>query len=152
MDLKKSNMIIMNNALIHHERMRDNDIVDVLLRDYDDFLNEETNDFNFERNKRKTEVCKLYNNLLEVLSNEQKVPFTPVEHINYQYQALLEETLATKEAVEDMAFKKTGKDVMLDRRSVTVSDKLDNELQNEKNRNMEMGIKNKIIVKEMKNQ
>ena len=150
-DLKLSNTIIMTNILVHHERLKNKDIADVLLDDYDDFINGESNEFNFDRNKKKTEVCKLYNNLLEVLSNEQKVPFTPVEHINYQYQALLEETLATKEAVEDMAFKKTGKDVMLDRRSVTVSDKLDNELQNEKNRNMEMGIKNKIIVKEMKN-
>ena len=152
LDLKLSNSIIMTNILIHHERLKNRDIADVLLDDYEDFINGESNDFNFDRNKKKTEVCKLYNNLLEVLSNEQKVPFTPVEHINYQYQTLLEDTLATKEAVEGMAFKKTGKDVMLDHRSVAVSDKLDNELQLEKNRNREMGIKDKIIVKEMKNQ
>jgi hypothetical protein len=151
MDLKKSNMIIMNNALFHHERMRDNDIVAVLLRDYDDLLNEETNDFNFERNKRKTEVCKLYNNLLEVLSNEQHIPFIPVEHINFQYQTLLEDTLSTKEAVEDIAFNKTGRDVMMDPKSVSVADRLDNELKKEKARTIEMGIKDKIIVKEMKN-
>jgi hypothetical protein len=111
----------------------------------------EANEFNFERNKRKTEVGKLYNNLLEILSREQKIPFVPIEHINYQYEELLEDTISTKDAVERMAFKKTGYDIMMDDRSVMVSDKLDNELQKEKAKNREMGINQKILTKEMKN-
>ena len=151
LDLKRSNSILIMNSILHNDRLAREDLIQVLQIDYDDFLMGEANEFNFERNKRKTEVGKLYNNLLEVLSREQKVPFVPIEHINYQYQELLEDTISTKEAVERMAFKKTGHDIMMDERSAMVSDKLDNELQKEKTRNMEMGIREKVLTKEMKN-
>ena len=124
----------------------------MLKEDYEDFLTGEENTFNFDRNKQKTEVCKLYNNLLEVLSNEQKSPFVPVEHINFPYQTLIEETIATKDAVENIAHKKTGTDIMLDSKSVAVSDKLNLELEKEKTRKREMGIKDKILVRKMKNE
>ena len=152
LDLKKSNTILLTSLLIHHEKVKNNDIIKVLKEDYEDFLTGEENSFNFDRNKQKTEVCKLYNNLLEVLSNEQKSPFVPVEHINFPYQTLIEETIATKDAVESIAHKKTGTDIMLDSKSVAVSDKLDRELEKEKTRNREMGIKDKILVRKMKNE
>ena len=143
---------MLTNLLVHRERVRSNDIIKVLENDYDDFLVGEENTFNFDRNKQKTEVCKLYNNLLEVLSNEQKSPFIPVEHINFPYQTFLEETISTKEALEKIAHKKTGTDIMLNPKSVAVSDKLDRELTKEKARNLEMGIKDKILVRKMKNE
>ena len=152
LDLKKSNTILLTSLLIHHEKVKNNDIIKVLKEDYEDFLTGEENTFNFDRNKQKTEVCKLYNNLLEVLSNEQKSPFVPVEHINFPYQTLIEETIATKDAVENIAHKKTGTDIMLDSKSVAVSDKLNLELEKEKTRKREMGIKDKILVRKMKNE
>ena len=151
LDLKRSNSILIMNSILHNDRLNRDDLIAVLQVDYDDFLMGEANEFNFERNKRKTEVGKLYNNLLEILSREQKIPFVPIEHINYQYEELLEDTISTKDAVERMAFKKTGYDIMMDDRSVMVSDKLDNELQKEKAKNREMGINQKILKKEMKN-
>ena len=151
-DLKKANTILMTNSIIHHERLNDKDILRTLQDDYDDFLKGEENSFNFDRNKNKTEVCKLYNNLVEILSNEQGIEFTPLEHINYQYQELLEETLYTKEAVEKVTFNKTGQDVMLEPKSVMVSDKLNNELQKEKVRNSELGLNSRILVRKMKNE
>ena len=150
LDLKISNSILLTNLLIHRERMKSG-IVKTLEEDYDDYLQGETNIFNFDRNKQKTEVCKLYNNLLEVLCNEQKAPFEPVSHINYQYQKLLEETIATKEAVEKKTFEKTGNDIMMTPKSIAVSDKLDNELSKEKQKNREMGIKDKVLERKMKN-
>ncbi len=150
--MKKSNTILLNNILIHHERVIEDDIIKTLRNDYDDFLEGEENEFNFERNRQKTEVCKLYNNLLEVLSREQKAPYEPVEHINFPYQTLLEETIATKNAVENIAHKKTGVDIMLEDKSVMVSDKLNNELEKEKTKNREMGIKDKILVRKMQNE
>ena len=152
LDLKKSNTILLNNILIHHERVIEDDIIKTLRNDYDDFLEGEENEFNFERNRQKTEVCKLYNNLLEVLSREQKAPYEPVEHINFPYQTLLEETIATKSAVENIAHKKTGVDIMLEDKSIMVSDKLNNELEKEKTKNREMGIKDKILVRKMQNE
>ena len=38
--------------------------------------------------------------------------FYPIEHINYQYQELLEETLLTKEAVEDITTIHPGASVL----------------------------------------
>ena len=149
-DLKISNSILLTNLLIHRERMKSG-IVKTLEEDYDDYLQGETNNFNFDRNKQKTEVCKLYNNLLEVLCTEQKAPFEPVNHINYQYQKLLEETIATKEAVERKTFEKTGNDIMMTPKSIAVSDKLDNELTKEKQKNREMGVKDKVLERKMKN-
>lgn len=150
LDLRISNSILLTNALVHRERMKSG-IIKTLEEDYDDYLLGETNNFNFDRNKQKTEVCKLYNNLLEVLCNEQKINFEPVNHINYQYQKLLEDTISTKEAVEKKAFEKTGKDVMMTPKSVAVSDKLDNELKKEKQKNREMGVKEKVLERKMKN-
>ena len=151
LDLKIANTILATNMIIHRERMKKG-IIKTLEDDYEDFLIGEENSFNFDRNKQKTEVCKLYNNLLEVLCNEQKAPYTPVEHINYQYQSLLEDTISTKDAVERIAEKKTGNDIMMSPKSVAVSDKLDNELKKEKAKNKEMGIKDKILLRKMKNE
>ena len=151
LDLKMANTILATNLIVHRERMKKG-IIKTLEDDYEDFLIGEENTFNFDRNKQKTEVCKLYNNLLEVLCNEQKTLFTPVEHINYQYQTLLEDTIATKDAVERLAEKKTGNDIMMSPKSVAVSDKLDNELKKEKVKNEELGIKDKILVRKMKNE
>ena len=151
-DIKTSNTILLTKIIIHHERVKRDDIIQTLEDDYEDFLNGEQNVFNFDRNKQKTEVCKLYNNLLEVLSTEQKSPYVPIEHINFPYQTLLEETIATKDAVERIAHKKTGTDIMLEDKSVMVSDKLNNELEKEKAKNREMGIQDKILVRKMKNE
>ena len=154
LDLKKANTILLTNSIIHRERIKNNNnnMAKTLLDDYDDFLEGEENTFNFDRNKNKTEVGKLYNNLLEVLSNEQGIEFYPIEHINYQYQELLEETLLTKEAVEDITFKKTGQDVMMEPKAMIVTDKLNNELVNEKARNETLGLNGKVLLRKMKNE
>ena len=92
---------------------------------------------------------KLYNNLLEVLSDYQKIDYQPLTHINYPYYNLLEETLLMKSTVDDMTFKKTGYDMLLDEKSIAVSDRLNNELSLEKAKNREKGLQEKVLIRKI---
>ena len=57
-----------------------------------------------------------------------------------------------KEAVEDITFKKTGQDVMMEPKAMIVTDKLNNELVNEKARNETLGLNGKVLLRKMKNE
>ena len=70
-------------------------------------------------------------------------------HINYPYQNLLEETLSIKDTVDRMTTKKTGHDMVLDEKSVMVSDKLNNELSLEKENNKQKGKVPKVLIRKV---
>jgi len=151
-DLSLSNAIILANILNHSTKMVKKHVVEVLHDDYDMYLKGEENTFFFDRNKKKTEVSNLYNSLLQVLCNEQKVEYQPITHINYPYYNLLEETIDIKSAVDNITFKKTGYDMVMDEKSVMVHDKLNHELSLEKINRQEKGIQDKVLIRKVKGQ
>ena len=148
-DLKISNAIILANIMNHSAKMGKKNIIEVLRDDYDLYLEGEHNDFIFDRNRKKTEVCKLYNNLLQVLSDHQKVDYQPLTHINYPYYNLLEETIGLKTTVDDLAFKKSGYDMLVDEKSVAVSDKLGRELSLEKENRRSKGLQDRVLIRKI---
>ncbi|MBP5683704.1 MAG: hypothetical protein J6X02_00430, partial [Bacilli bacterium] len=148
-DLKIAADLISSGIIFHAIKRKNKDIVEVLHDDYDEFLKGEEAPFEFNRNRKKTEVSVLYNNLLEVLTSYQGLPFEPVMHINYPYQNLLEETLSIKDTVDRMTTKKTGHDMVLDEKSVMVSDKLNNELSLEKENNKQKGKVPKVLIRKV---
>ncbi len=148
-DLKIAADLISTGIIFHALRKKNKSIVQVLQDDYDDFLRGEDAPFEFDRNRRKTEVAVLYNNLLETLTGYQGLPFEPVMHINYPYQNLLEETLAVKDTVDRMTTAKTGHDMVMDEKSVMVSDKLNSELTMEKENNRAKGKVDKVLIRKV---
>ena len=148
-DLKIAADLISTGIIFHALRKKNKSIVQVLQDDYDDFLRGEDAPFEFDRNRRKTEVSVLYNNLLETLTGYQGLPFEPVMHINYPYQNLLEETLAVKDTVDRMTTAKTGHDMVMDEKSVMVSDKLNSELTMEKENNRAKGKVDKVLIRKV---
>jgi len=148
-DLKISADLISTGIIFHAIRRKNKSIVQVLQDEYEAFLNGEDTPFEFDRNKKKTEVAILYNNLLETLSGYQGLPFEPVLHINYPYQNLLEETLAVKDTVDRMTTTKTGYDMVMDPKSVMVTDKLNSELTMEKESNKAKGKVDKALIRKV---
>ena len=60
---------------------------------YHNFINGIDLPFNFQRNKAKTELVVLYNNLNNVISKNKNESFIPIDHINFRIEDLIEATL-----------------------------------------------------------
>ena len=75
------------------------DFIDLLCEKYNNGVNEE---FNFSRNKRKTELVILFNELNMAISKEKREPFITLDHINFRMEDLEEAVAVKKEELETM--------------------------------------------------
>lgn len=67
---------------------------------YDDFMNGVDGPFNYERNRVKTELVNLYNDLSIIIANQEKKPLVMVDHINFRMEDLVDAVEIKKYEVE----------------------------------------------------
>lgn len=91
---------------------------------YFEFLNGEKIIFNFERNKDKTELVKLYNNIGVLNALLTKEEFIFKEHINYQMDNLIDDTFNKKEELESNLKRIYNYDKKKDENSILVNNRL----------------------------
>lgn len=82
------------------------ELIKETLNFYDEFVMGETQEFKFSRNKIKTEVAKLYNDITSTICTIQKKEFIPLEHINIKLTTLTEKTLEHQTMLNYMIEKK----------------------------------------------
>lgn len=77
-----------------------NDVLKFMQNSYNEFLIGENDIFNFERNKAKTEIVKLYNNLSYLNALIVKEDSFLITHINYKMDDLVNVTMNKKDELE----------------------------------------------------
>lgn len=99
-DMELARRIILLSKKNDIDLSNPNNVLNYMNTMYTDFLNGIDEEFNFERNKTKTELVKLYNdiNLLNCALREEEYIF--VEHINFRMKDLLEATSVKKKELE----------------------------------------------------
>ena len=125
------------------------DVINETLKYYNDFLIGENQEFNFERNRIKTEVTKLYNDITSTICSLEKKEFVPLEHINIKLEVLTEETLERQAILNDMIEKKHHHKMEDNETSKSVTNKLTNILTKEKQQQQEKKDE-KVLKKEFK--
>lgn len=126
------------------------EIINETIKYYNDFLLEEHQTFNFERNKIKLEVAKLYNDINNTICIIEKKEFIPLEHINIKLDALTEATLENQTILNSLIEKKHGYNMDNNENSKMVTNKLTNILNNE-NKKENIKENNKVLKKEFIN-
>jgi len=99
-DLELARKILMFKNLEEMDVSNIKNLMQTLNKTYYDFISEEKGVFNFERNKTKTELVSLYNNLNRInglLTNDE---YVFIDHINYRMDDLLEATINKKKELE----------------------------------------------------
>jgi len=88
-DIELARKIILSSKENDDNLIRQNEIefIDDMYIKFNNGLKEQ---FNFERNKQKTELVILYNELNMLLSKEKKEPFVQINHINFRMEDLVE--------------------------------------------------------------
>ena len=121
------------------------ELINEILNYYNDFLIGENNEFRFSRNKVKTEVNKLYNDITSTICMMEKKEFIPLEHINIKLTTLTEKTLEHQTMLNYMLEKKHQYKMEEHETSKAVSSKLIRILKQEKNK--EIVNKNEKVLK-----
>lgn len=97
LDLAKTLIVTYSN--------QNKDIDDIILSidmAYSEFLKTLTEPFNFQRNKAKTELVKLYNDLNRIISSFKREPYILVEHINFKMEDLINAVIVRKNELSRM--------------------------------------------------
>lgn len=68
---------------------------------YLEFIDGVSDKFNYQRNKAKTELVKLYNDLNNIMSHQKKEEHISIEHINFKMEDLIDAVKIRKEEVEN---------------------------------------------------
>lgn len=99
-DMKLAEEILLLNNQNEVKITSIKDLVDFMDQSYYDFINGEKAIFHFEKNKTRTELAKLYNDLEFINGHLNEREIMMIEHINYSLDDLLEKTIAKKKEVE----------------------------------------------------
>ncbi len=67
---------------------------------YADFINGVNGPFNYERNKVKTELVNIYNDLNFIIAKRDNIPSVMVDHINFRMEDLVDAVTVKKQEVE----------------------------------------------------
>lgn len=132
--LEKENIKIENNS----------DLFNYFNNAYYDFINGEKVKFNYDRNKEKTELIKLYNKLGIISSKLTKEEFLLEEHINYPMNELLEATINKKNELNNILKSKFNYKEEENEASILVDNKIDILKKKEEERNND---KSHILIK-----
>ena len=115
---------------------------------YNDFLLGEQHEFNFERNKVKTEITKLYNDISSVICNIEKKEFVPLEHINIKLEILTEATIEKQTTLNNLIEKKYNYKIEEDNTNKRTTAKLNTILTKEKDKENKKE-NSKVLKKEL---
>lgn len=126
------------------------EIIKETLNYYNEFIIGEIHEFNFERNKIKTEVTKLYNDITSTICCIEKKEFIPLEHINIKLEDLTQATLERQLILNDMIHKKHNYRMEENETSKNVTTKLNNILTKEKSKEQKDNKDQKTLKKEFK--
>ena len=90
--------------LLHQEKEKEiddySDTSIYLNQVYLEFIEGVSDNFNYQRNKAKTELVKLYNDLNNIMSHGKKEKHISIDHINFQMEDLIDAVKIRKEEVE----------------------------------------------------
>ena len=131
-DLELASQLILLNKNENLVFNKQSDIIQYLNKKYYSFLNGEKAIFNFERNKTKTELVKLYNDLNQIDCVLNKKDMFYLDYINYPYQDLVEMTINKKREVDENLKEKYHYQVEKHEPSILVDNKLNILLEEEK--------------------
>lgn len=93
--------------LILEHREKENEILDYsdismyLNKVYLEFIEGVSANFNYQRNKTKTELVKLYNDLNNIMAYKKKEKYISINHINFKMEDLVEAIIIRKKDVEN---------------------------------------------------
>ena len=123
------------------------DLLNQINQIYFDFINGEKVEFNFERNKTKTELVQLYNDINAINSVITKREYVFIDHINYQMMDLINGVISQKEELDEFVEKKYNIKQEDNEKSVLVSNKLEILKEKEEERlNINSDVKRKVKV------
>ena len=77
-----------------------NDIIKEVNEIYNKFNNGIEENFNFEKNKKRTELVVLFNDINKIISTVKKEDYIPVEHINFRLNDLIEASIYKKDELD----------------------------------------------------
>lgn len=149
-DIELARKILLLRQKQREDDLNQNNILESVDRIYYDFINGEKVVFNYERNKSKTELVKLYNDINYINAKITKKEYYFIDHINYQMNDLIATTMAKKEEL-DLLLEKTYHIKMNENQnSILVNNKLDLMIEKEEERvsNIEKG---KVKIKKNEN-
>ena len=115
MNLAREYILMTQEADEELIKQDENEFIDNIYRKYNNGINL---DFNFERNKQKTELVVLFNELNMVISKKKEEPCITLDHINFRMDDLVEAV----EVKKDILNKLTNREDTLD--IVKTSDKI----------------------------
>lgn len=147
-DMEFAHKLILLREKRRKKLVNKEDIIMETIHYYNDFLIGETQKFNFERNKVKTEVTKLYNDITSTICSIEKKEFIPLEHINIKLDVLVGETLERQEILNDIIEKKYDYKMKETENNQKVTNKLTNVLNTEKEKEKKNEKEGKLLKKE----
>ncbi len=147
-DLFLANQLLEQDVLLK----KDPDLVTFLRTNYFLFGMADKHAFNFERNRNKYEVVRLFNNLVYASSVLDGAPYEPLLHINVNYRELLLNTMELQAHIDKRVHKVYG-EVHLGDQSSVVLDKLYGYYEKEVEREIARGIvQPKVLKRTFKNE
>ena len=101
-DLELARKLLLLNKNEEYDVNNVNELCNRINCIYYDFINGEKVVFNFSRNKTKTELVKLYNEMNYLDYKLTKKEFNFIEHINFQMDDLLDFVISKKESLDNL--------------------------------------------------
>lgn len=119
---------------------------------YNNFLEGDNHEFNFEKNRLKTEIVLLYNDINHNISFIEKTDYLPLNSINIDVNSLAYATLQKQKTLNNLIEKKYSVNIDKDESSKAVKDKLTQAINKEEKHNdkAKKDNKEKVLKKEFK--
>ena len=99
-DMELAREIILKNNEELVKLSNKNDIINYVNLIYNKFNIGIDNEFNYDKNRKRTELVVLYNDINKVISLVKKEPCIPVEHINFRIEDLIEASIYKKDELD----------------------------------------------------
>ena len=131
-DMEFANKLLKIRESMRKKLNTKDEIISETMNYYNEFLQGEMHQFNFERNRIKMEVAKLYNDITSTICIMEQKEFIPLEHINIKLEVLTRQTLEHQDVLNYMIEKKHQHKMEENETSRAVTTKLTNILENEK--------------------
>lgn len=133
-DMELANLILQEHDM--QERNMKDQFINGLIDEYYAYLGGEKREFNFDRNKTKTEIANLYNDVTRRLCSLDKKEFIPLNHINLRLDEIAQLTLDNKHVLEERIIIDRKVDLSRDPSSIAVEKSLTSTLDKEFERNI----------------
>lgn len=104
--LRFQDLSLSQKLIFFHQQIKlgkiNNEEIDLYLDSvYDDFINGVDGPFNYERNRVKTELVNLYNDLNGIIAKDENKAYDIVTHSNFLMEDLVEAVVAKKQEVDE---------------------------------------------------